>query len=314
MNQFALVITAVLPVFCVTAAGVTMRKLNWLTEEADQSLLRMTVNLLAPALIFDSILKNDALKQASNVFLPPLVGFGTVGLGILIGLMLGRFANFPDKKVLRTVAVCVGLYNYGYLPVPLIGSLFDRETLGVLFVHNVGVEIALWTLGPIALGGYSGRGWKEFFSPPVIAILIAVPMNYLNAYEFLPSFITITVRMLGQCAVPMGVILVGAMMADHLHEFHSAHGWKTIFTSCILRMAILPVLFILIALFLPCSRELKRIIIVAGAMPTANFSVILARHYGGDSPTAVRALVATSVVSLVTIPLWLRLGLNLLDR
>ena len=34
------------------------------------------------------------------------------------------------------------------------------------------------------------------------------------------------------------------------------------------------------------------------------------RHYGGDPPTAMRVVIGTSVVGLVTIPLWIRFGLK----
>ena len=46
MNEFWTVLGAVLPVFCVVGAGALMRKLEWLTEEADQSLLRIIINVL----------------------------------------------------------------------------------------------------------------------------------------------------------------------------------------------------------------------------------------------------------------------------
>lgn len=315
MNELSIhtVLSAVLPVFAITVAGILLRKVNWLTKEADESLLRLTINLLAPSLIFDSIMKNQALKEPGNIFWPPLVGFGTIGMGIAVGHFLGKLAGFKDQKVLRTLAICVGIYNYGYIPVPLVTTLFGRETLGVLFVHNVGVEIAFWTLGVAALGATSGKSWKQFFTPPVIAILISLPLNFMDAQKVIPDFFLIGARMLGQCAVPMGIILIGAMMADHLHEFHSAAGWKTIITSCVLRLGIVPILFLLLAKFLPCSAELKRVIIVEGAMPTATFTVILARHYGGDPPTAVRSLIATSALGLVTIPLWIRLGIKLVS-
>jgi malate permease and related proteins len=45
-------------------------------------------------------------------------------------------------------------------------------------------------------------------------------------------------------------------------------------------------------------------------MPAAVFPTIMARQYGGDPTTAVRVVVATTVGGLVTIPLWLRLGLG----
>lgn len=309
-DETSKVMAAVLPVFILAVIGVFMRKVNWLTEEADHSLLKVTINVLSPALIFHSILNNDALKQFSNVIIPPLVGFATVSLGIGIGLIAARFAKFHDRKTAATVAICAGIYNWGYIPVPLITTLFDRETLGVLFVHNIGVELSFWTVAIAVLGGKSGRGWKQFINPPVIAIVVSLTLNAFGGHEVVPEFILIAAQMLGQCAVPMGIILVGAMTADHLKEFHSSAGYKSIAVSCFLRLGILPILFLLLAKYLPCSRELKRVIIVEGAMPTATFSIILARHYGGDASTAVRALIATSVLSLVTIPFWIRAGLK----
>ncbi|MBA4149209.1 MAG: AEC family transporter [Verrucomicrobia bacterium] len=304
------VLLAVLPVFCIAMIGIFMRKVNWLTEQADQSLLKITINVLSPALIFDSILNNDALKQFSNVIIPPLVGFGTVAMGIGVGWIFARFAKFQDRKTIATVAVCAGIYNWGYIPVPLVTTLFDRETLGVLFVHNVGVELCFWTLAVGILGGKSGRGWKQFINPPVIAIILSLTLNAFGGHDIVPTFILISAKMLGQCAIPLGIILVGAMTADHLKEFHSSAGYKTIVVSCILRLGILPIFFLLLAKYLPCSLELKRVIIIQGAMPTATFTVILARHYGGDASTAVRAVIATSALSLITIPLWIRAGLK----
>jgi malate permease and related proteins len=55
------------------------------------------------------------------------------------------------------------------------------------------------------------------------------------------------------------------------------------------------------------SGELRRVLYIQAAMPSAVFPIILARHYGGDPATAVRVVVATSVLGLITIPLWLAL-------
>lgn len=310
MNQFYIVLLAVLPVFSIIGLGIFMRKVNWLTEEADKSLLRVTVNLLAPALIFDSILHNDALKDFSNVAIAPVIGFATAALGMGLAFALRRFVT-QDRKILATFAVCMGIYNYGYIPVPLINALFDRRTLGVLFVHNLGVETCIWTLGLLVLGANSKeKGWKQLINAPVITIIVALGVNSLGLERFIPDFFFATAKMLGQCSIPMGLILVGATMADHMHEFHSAHGWRIIASGCVIRLGLAPILFMLLAKFLPCSAELKRVIIVQGAMPAATFPIIMAKHYDGDPPTALRVLIVTSIVGLVTIPLWIRFGLH----
>ncbi|MBC8002176.1 MAG: AEC family transporter [Opitutaceae bacterium] len=314
MREFLTVLTAVLPVFCIAGAGVLLRKINWLTEEADQSLLRVTINLLSPCLIFDKILQNEALRQPSNVFLPPIVGFATVAVGLWVGRFGARFAGLKDQRTVGTFALCVGLYNYGYFPLPLAETLFDRETVGVLFVHNLGVEIAMWTLGIVVISGAKiGSGWRKVLNPPVIAILAALLFNALHGYEWIPSFVILTAKMLGQCAIPMGLILIGAIVADHLREFHSTVGWRVVLTGSVLRLGLLPIGFLLLARYLPCTIELKRVIVLQGAMSSAVFPIAMARHYNGDPATALRVVIGTSVIGFVTIPIWIRLGMKFVD-
>ncbi len=311
MHGLGPVLGAVVPVFCIAILGMVMRERKWLTEDADRSLFKVTVNVLMPALIADSVLHNEVLKQLSNVVLAPVVGFLSIAVGMIVALVFARTAVFKDRKVIATFVLCAGIYNYGYVPVPLVKVLFPPDTLGVLFAHNLGVEIAFWTLGLMALGaGRSGNVWRNMLNAPVLAIFISLALNFTGADKFIPDFVLLTARLLGQCAVPMGLILVGATMADYLHEFRAGWGWKVMLTSCAVRLGVVPILFLLVARYLPCSLELKRVIVVMSSMPSGTFSILLARHYSGDPSTALRIVMGTSVVSLVTMPFWIRFGLH----
>src|SRR5215472_2885337 len=153
MNKFLTVSSSVLPVFGIMGIGLWLRMRRWLTAEADQSLMRLVINLLIPSLIFNSVLGNPALLRAENLVLPPLVGFGMMALGVAVARAFARAAGLKTKPEQRTFALVAGLQNYSYLTIPLCISLFDASTTGVLFVHNVGTETALWTLGMIVLTG-----------------------------------------------------------------------------------------------------------------------------------------------------------------
>jgi predicted permease len=56
------VLMAVLPVIGAVAAGALMRQVNWLTAEDDTSMMRVTINVFMPCLMFDSVLGNRALQ------------------------------------------------------------------------------------------------------------------------------------------------------------------------------------------------------------------------------------------------------------
>jgi predicted permease len=63
------------------------------------------------------------------------------------------------------------------------------------------------------------------------------------------------------------------------------------------------------AKWLPLSIELKRVLVVQAAMPAGVMPIIIARHYGGQPLTAVQIVLGTTILALLTIPLWLRVGL-----
>ncbi|MEM1098357.1 MAG: AEC family transporter [Planctomycetota bacterium] len=333
--QSDVIIGAVAGVFGVVALGAALRRINWLTESADASLLKVMINVLFPCFIFKVLLGNPALEDFGNVWLPPVVGFGCTAMGFAAGAALawtvGPKIGLDTAAKKRTFALIVGMFNYGFVPIPIVDALFTESdggaTLGVLLVHNVGVDLAMWSLGVmIVSGALSWKGLKRVLNAPLIAIVAAL---LLNAWG-LPGFaaeasgaIKVVLdalagggSMLAACAIPTALILVGATVMDEFRKADLRQGWGVMVAGCGLRLGVLPVAFLAVAWVLGPSAtdlaglELRRVIAIEAAMPTAVFPVLLARLYGGDPGTAMRVALSTSFVSLITIPLWLDFGLR----
>ena len=311
MNESSAVLGAVIPVFGIMVVGLIIRKLNWLTEEADRSLLRVNINLLLPCLILDSTLGNPALAHLGTVVLAPVLGAFTVSAGMLLAYALRGLAGLREAPAARTFAVATGIFNYGYVPIPLCLLLFGQETVGVLCLFMVGVEMSLWTLGVMLMSGHRiGQNWRKIINGPLLAILLAFVLNGTGGQAHLPEAGRTILHWLAQCAMPMALILIGAIVGDHIHEFHSAHGWRVIGLALLLRTGVLPLFFLALARWLPLSVELQHVLVVEAAMGSAVFPIAMSKHYGGDPPTALRVVISTSVVGLVTIPLWIKFGLR----
>ena len=171
-QQTHTILNAVIPVFGVAGLGALIRKLNWLSEEADKSLMRVCVNVLLPCLILDKSLGNPALTQTSNLLLAPLMGYLLIGVGMFVAYWMKPLHGLKDATERRTFALTVGMHNYGYVPLPLALLLFDQATAGVLFLHIIGVEMAMWTLGVMLLSGGQVRDWRKLINAPLIAIVL----------------------------------------------------------------------------------------------------------------------------------------------
>jgi predicted permease len=312
MMSLSDVLSAVLPVFFLALVGIGLRRVRWLTEEADATLLRLVVNVLTPCLIFDKVLGNQALQRAENLFIPPVMGFGGIVLGIGICWLFRRRVGLKTDAEQRTFALVAGLQNYGYVPFPLVLVLFANhpDTPGVLFVHNLGVDIAMWTLGLMTLGHATGPGeWRKLINAPLVAIVLSLLLNACGAARWMPRPVGITASMLGACAFPLGIILTGAMVADQIRQLNPARAAGTLIWSAIFRLGVIPALMLGIVRVLPCSVEVKRVIVVQAAMPAGVFPIVLSRLYGGDPATAVRIVAGTTILSLITIPLWIQVGM-----
>ena len=96
---------------------------------------------------------------------------------------------------------------------------------------------------------------------------------------------------------------LSALLAQRIRREREARGWSIAVLAPLLRLGIIPIAFIAAAWFLPLTVELKRILVIQGAMPSAVFSIMVAKLYGGHPATAVQCVLSTTLVSIITTPL-----------
>jgi predicted permease len=175
------------------------------------------------------------------------------------------------------------------------------------------VELAMWLIGLAVLSGRSWRvGWKRLANPPVFAIIGTLALNAVAPRSAIPGVALSAAQMLGQCAIPLGLILIGATVADLLPELRSREHARVIMASCLVRLVVVPALILGLARLIPASIEARQVLVLHAAMPAAVFPIVMARHFGGDAGAALRVVLGTSLVSIFTIPIWLKLGLAFL--
>jgi predicted permease len=300
----------ILPVFLLIGVGVGLRRGHVVEGPAETSIIRLVVHLCMPCLAFDTIVGNASLRAPGNLIIPPLAGFivTCVGIGVCYGA--AKLIGLGKGTGLRTFALSAGVCNYSYLPFPIIGGLWGQQTQGLLLVHNMGVDLSIWSVGVLVLTGSSLRdGWKRLVSPMFITILAAIAVNVLGLSPLVPAFARSMVHSLAVCAVPLGLVMTGVNLANYLDEPLKLLHRNVALGACAVRLGILPVLMLCFAQWLPCSDELKRVLVVQAAMPAAVLPIIIAQYYGGQPLTAVQVVLSTTAAGLVTCPLWIRAGL-----
>jgi hypothetical protein len=302
--------TLILPVFALIAVGVALRRFHCIEGVAETSLLRLVVYVCMPCLVFDTIVGNASLRQPGNLLLPPLAGFAMTVAGFGVAYLAARAIGLGKGTGLRTFALSAGICNYSYLPLPIVGGIWGERAQGVVLVHNMGVDLSLWSVGLLVLTGASPReSWRRIVSPMLVTLIASIAINLSGVAPHVPGFMRSLAHSLGICAVPIGLVMTGVNLADYLDEPAKLLHRNVALAACVVRLAIMPAVMLGFARLLPCSLELKRVLVVEAAMPAAVFPIIMARYYGGQPLTAVQVVLSTTAVGLVTCPLWIRAGL-----
>ena len=300
----------ILPVFALIAVGVALRRFHAIEGAAEAGLIRLVVSVCMPCLAFDTIVGNAALHGPANLLLPPLAGFATTAAGFGVAYLAARAIGLRAGTGLGTFALSAGVCNYAYLPFPILGGIWGPRTQGVMLVHNFGVDLAIWSVGLLVLTGASPRsGWRRMVSPMLVTLVVAVAVNVSGLSPRVPDLARSVAHALGVCAVPLGILVTGINMADHLDEPARLVRRNVALAACAVRLGLLPAVILCAARWMPFPLELRRVLVVEAAMPAGVIPIIIAQYYGGQPLTAVQIVLSTTSVGLFTCPLWIRAGL-----
>jgi hypothetical protein len=285
---------------------VLLRKTRVLAKEYDDGVMRVIYTIMLPAYMLDKILGSEVLRSGPVVFSAIALGFGLMLAGMVIGMGVGRVIGFERGTGMRTFGLAAGSQNFGYTAVPVVEILWGTGALGILFVHNIGCELVLWSCGVLFMSGGAGIPWRRLVNGPVIAVFGGLLLVALGWDVHVTGPARKALSMIGVGAFPLAVLITGCIIADlAVAERPTA---KIVFGSSIMRFLLAPMLFLAAAKYLQIATELKQVLVVQAAMPAAMAPIILARMYGGRPAIAVQVVIFTTVLSLFSLPWIITLG------
>ncbi|MBK1792058.1 AEC family transporter [Persicirhabdus sediminis] len=302
-------IETTLAVFSIVGIGFFLRRRNIITTEIAQGLMNIAINVLFPCLILDKMLGSKVLTQPLVVISAAGMGFCTIMIGYGLCYLVGPLVGLQRGSGRRTFAVSSGLQNFGFVAIPLLAAFFpSEESMAVLFTHNVGVDVALWTVGLMLLSGTKKPSWQLLMKGPIIAVFFGLLLANIDAGSWMPNVISTILGDLGACTVPVCLLITGSTFSDLVGK--EKFRMKVAAGSIIMRLAVLPLIMLSLARFLPISTELKQVMVIQASLPAAVTTIILSRYYGGQPGVAIQVVIATTLAALITMPLIITLGIQ----
>ncbi|MCD8022301.1 MAG: AEC family transporter [Lachnospiraceae bacterium] len=284
--------------FLMMIVGFVLAKWKLVSEEGRQSLTNLLVNLILPCNILYAFSNSD-LSNFGSLLEIALMATGLQLLWFFLSRFLWRMQPESRRGVLR---YAFQFSNAGYLGNPVVEGLYGSEGLICASVYLLPVRIFMWGLGLECFhdGGSFRKVFRRTVTHPCV-ITTAVGVLWMLFPVEIPEFLYDTIYGFSQCLTPVTMLVIGCIMANaDYHELFS----KELIEITLLRLLVQPLVALALCYLLHPDQLVAEVTTVLVAMPVANTTAILAARYDRDASFAGNVVVFTTLLSMLTIPLF----------
>ena len=297
INSLAMIFIMILP-------GYIFRKRSIISVNQIGAVNSIVVNLTWPCLVIDAMqikFSADTLKDAGYIVIVCFIAFAVIavlGIPIVKHLKLNK-----SKQYLVLFMFLQG--NTGVIGIPVIKALYGTNALFYAAIVEFANDIFLFTIGVLLIQMSAGVSLKirplDLLSPGLVGVIIGIVLFIMDFK--LPDVLGGSIEMIGNATTPLTMFSIGFQLGNiRLKEFFKE--WQ-VYAVLFVKLMIVPAITVIILMIL--SEEialLEKVIIILFAMPIASVASIFSQQYKGEVEFATKSVLLSTVMSLVTVPIF----------
>jgi len=292
--------------FLLLGTGFFSVRAGFVPGSATGVFTALLMKITLPATIFTAMLRPfDAafLKSSVVIF---LLGFG---LFLLFALLC-----FPAARLFRVKAegrgmwmMCCTFCNNGFMGYPVILALFGEDGLALAAMMGIAFNLLVYTLGAKQVLMDSAAGGGVQLSAKSLLLTNVNAATALGLVFFClqltpPQAVLSPIQYLADVTTPLSMFLIGMTLAKG--KVGEAFRDRDVFSACLMRLLLLPLLTWVILKLVPTSDPLiPCVVLITMAMPSPAVSAVLAEQYGCRTDLSAKIVFLSSLLCIVTIPL-----------
>ncbi len=291
--------------FFIMLLGYLMVKIGLFQSQDSYVLSKLCLYLFMPMVIFDSFQMEYSAAVSSGLLLAFVAATAAHILMILLALMGRRLwhLSIPEQ--------CSLIYtNAGGLILPIVSSVLGAKWVIYTSAYLTVQNLFVWTHGVCLFSGMKKIGWKKILcNPNLFAILLGL-LTFFGRLR-LPGVILESVSTLGSVIGPLSMLVTGMLFASL--DLKKLLYQKRLFLLIFLRMLLCPALFLLLIVcskirsWIPDGSYVVLVVFLAVTTPSASLVTQLAQIYHRDPEYASAINIATTLVSIATMPFFVHL-------
>ncbi|NMA84893.1 MAG: AEC family transporter [Epulopiscium sp.] len=300
------IIESVSSLFIIILVGVYGSKKKIITSEINKGLTDILIKIALPSMILASFVftyDNTVKSNVVKTFYYSLIGY--IIMTVISYLLLSPIKS--DKKIILHFANVFP--NTGYVGFPVLNSIYGAE--GVIYgsIFNMFFVIFMWTYGLILFkGDFNKKELKSeikklLFNPSIIAVFIGIILMISDIQ--LQAALLSSIKSIGNVTGPLSMIIIGVILSDVKIQNY-LKDW-TIYYGIITKLVIIPITICFLSLLLKDTSIAMNTVLIMTAMPASAMTSILAENFDKEKEYAAVIVSATTLFSLLTIPILLKI-------
>ncbi|WP_299848079.1 AEC family transporter [uncultured Paracoccus sp.] len=308
---------SILPVIALVALGYGARRWNIIAPSNWPGVEQLGFRLMFPAILLTSIYRSDlSLGRVGPYVLATSLAFLAIGVSSFVlrrplGLSNPRLTSFFQSAMRFNSLLVLAVAAQGLGPAAVSDLAVAMAFLIPAF--NISAIIALTAFPPENTSAPRPsraqalrRISAEIIRNPLVLGCAAGLILNLSGAE-LPRAVLSPLDWLGQGALAVGLLTVGAGIEVRRLWKSDAAMWIAVAA----RLVACPLIFLMLALLMQLSGAQIASGLLLTAAPGASVGYILARQMGGDAEFYADTFTWQTVLSALTLPLWLMLATSL---
>lgn len=303
--MIAPVLQAIAPLVALMALGAWIKRSLVRQDEVWSGIESIVYYVLMPALLFSNISQANLTDLPWGALLTSLYVPTLLLSAVAIAPMLWRNSLTPATR--SSLFQGISRFNL-YISLSLALSLFDERSFALvgLLAAALVLLVNVTCVSALVLLNDGRLDWKKLLNellrnPLILACTAGILASELTLT--LPEFVWVTLERLGQTALPISLLAIGAGLSlDKLSQ-----GMTLNIYSSLMQMMLKPMIAFLMITATGLAPELGVLVFLMMATPTAPSSYILARKLGGDAPAMASMIAFQTCVGFGTLLIMLTL-------
>ena len=302
--DFSALLNKMLIFIVLMLIGYVFGRRGFLTREFNRVTSWLVINVFMVGTILSSMLGGEFTENVGEIPQYLLLTVLTQALCIAIAVLLTKVVR-PGKEQEAVYELLLAFGNSMFVGLPIAEAAFGAKAVFIISISCIPFNLFVYTYGVLRLQGEKKEHLhlKDIFAIPLVATLLGILVLILRIP--VPAALQGLFATLSGATAPLSMMVIGISLSSVSLTTAFRNGRLAILSA--VRLLLMPVIVFFLCRLLTDDATLIMTCMILAGCPCAVLISVLAMQYDQDDVFSSEGVQHSTICSLVTLPLLIRL-------